>query len=519
VVQVTKRTCAVLVLGMALGAVGASAYVRFIPSSAGETAQPMADDNRPGDAQAPTGGKLATGKKATEKSGRKPNIVFILTDNLGYGEPGCYGGGILRGAPTPRIDRLAAEGLRSLNFNVESQCTPSRSAIMTGRFAIRSGTMRVPPTDGKLYGLTQWEITIAKLLSQLGYATGLFGKWHLGDREGRLPTNQGFDEWYGIPNTTDVTLYPSAPGFDPKVAPVGYIMEGRKGEKSRNLEIYDLKTRRTIDSEITKRTIDFMKRSVKDGKPFYAYVPLTQVHYPTIPHPDFAGKTGNGDWADCLAELDHHVGEIVDAVKDLGIDEDTIIVFTSDNGPEELLPWRGWAGPWSGSYFTAMEGSLRVPFIFRWTGRAAPGRVSNEIVHEVDTFTTFVKLAGGAAPKDRMIDGVDQSDFFLGKSDKSNREGFLCYVNGILYAIKWRNWKAHYIWQEYRFDAPQRLGNDRPRLHNLLVDPRERNNVAETNGWVFHPMGKMVSEFEESLRKEPPVPPGTADPYRPRAQE
>ncbi len=118
-----------------------------------------------------------------------------------------------------------------------------------------------------------------------------------------------------------------------------------------------------------------------------------------------------------------------------------------------------------------------------------------------------------------MIDGVDQSDFFLGKREKSNREGFLYYVNDTLYAIKWRNWKAHYIWQEYRFDTPQRLGNDRPRLHNLLVDPRERNNVAEINGWVFHPMGKIVGEFQESLRKEPPIPPGTADPYQPGKQK
>jgi arylsulfatase A-like enzyme len=507
----TKNTCTVLVLGLVLGAASAWTYIYFNPSIAAQSSQrPTSFANqsaalRAGDDRAPA---------AKTPAGGKPNIVFILADNLGYGEPGCYGGGILRGAPTPRIDRLATEGLRLLNFNVESQCTPSRSDIMTGRFAIRSGTMRVPPTDGKPYGLTQWEITIAELLSAQGYATGHFGKWHLGDQAGRYPTDQGFDEWYGIPNTTDVSLYSSAPEFDPKVAPLGHIMEGRKGEKTRNLEVYDLKTRRTIDAAITRRTIDFMKRSVRGGKPFYAYMPLTQVHYPTIPHPDFAGKTGHGDFADSLAEMDHHVGEIVDAVKALGIDENTLIVFTSDNGPEETLPWRGWAGPWAGSYFTAMEGSLRVPFLFRWTGKAKAGRVSNEIVHQVDTFTTFARLAGAKVPADRMIDGVDQSDFLLGKAEKSNREGFPVYLNDTLYAVKWRNWKAHYIWQEYRFDAPLRLGNDRPRLHNLLVDPRERNNVAEVNGWVFHPMGKMLGEFQESLRKEPPIPPGTADPYR-----
>src|SRR5215469_10983701 len=172
-VQITKRTCAVLVLGMALGAAGASAYVRFVPSSAAQTPQRRpgnlenervalgAGDDRAADAKAPTG--------------PKPNIVFMLADNLGYGEPGCYGGGILRGAPTPRIDKLASEGLRLLNFNVENQCTPSRSALMTGRFPIRSGTMKVP-RGGAPNGLTLWEVTIAELLSARGYATGLWGK-------------------------------------------------------------------------------------------------------------------------------------------------------------------------------------------------------------------------------------------------------------------------------------------------------------------------------------------------------
>ena len=153
----------------------------------------------------------AAGVLSQEKSaGTKPNIVFILMDNLGYGEVGVYGGGITRGAPTPRIDRLAVEGTRLTNFNVEAQCTPSRSAIMTGRFSIRSGTHSVP-IGGGLEGLTQWEVTIAELLSGAGYATGAFGKWHLGSEDGRLPNDQGFDEWYGIPRTTDEAFWPSEP--------------------------------------------------------------------------------------------------------------------------------------------------------------------------------------------------------------------------------------------------------------------------------------------------------------------
>jgi arylsulfatase len=200
-------------------------------------------------------------------------------------------------------------------------------------------------------------------------------------------------------------------------------------------------------------------------------------------------------------------------VQNLCIEKDTIVVFASDNGPEEMLPWRGWAGPWAGSYFTAMEGSLRAPFILRWPGRVPAGQVSNEIVHEVDTYATFGRFAGADLPTDRIIDGVDQGDFFLGKQEKSNREGFPCYVADTLHAVKWRNWKVHYVWQEYMFDPPQRLAN--PRVHDLYVDPRERNSVASMNTWVYHPAFKIVDDFQASLKKEPPIPVGTPDPYVP----
>src|SRR3954447_17504729 len=172
-------------------------------------------------------------------NGSKPNIVFILMDNLGYGEVGVYGGGITRGAPTPRIDQLAAEGTRLTNFNVEAQCTPSRSSFMTGRFSIRSGTHSVPLGEG-LDGLTRWEVTLAEALSDVGYATGAFGKWHLGSVQSRLPNAQGFDEWYGIPRTTDEAFWPSEPAAKSAGIPFTHIMEGRKGEKSRDGVVYDL---------------------------------------------------------------------------------------------------------------------------------------------------------------------------------------------------------------------------------------------------------------------------------------
>jgi arylsulfatase A-like enzyme len=211
---------------------------------------------------------------------------------------------------------------------------------MTGRHPIRSGTYSVP-IDGRPYGLVQWEITIAELLSGQGYATAHYGKWHLGDSEGRYPTDQGFDEWYGIPNSSDESFWPQQKYFDPQMAHLEHVMEGRRGEKSRHVKVYDAEARREIDLEVTAKTIDFTKRSVQAGKPFFAYVPLTQVHLPTEPSKQFAGKTGNGDWADVLAQMDWCVGQILDAVTELKIQDNTIFVFTSDNGPEDTYPWRG----------------------------------------------------------------------------------------------------------------------------------------------------------------------------------
>jgi arylsulfatase len=443
----------------------------------------------------------------------KPNIVFVLMDNLGYGEVGCYGGGELRGAPTPRIDKLAKEGTRLTNFNVEAQCTPSRSALMTGRFAIRSGTHSVP-LPGTPDGLTRWEVTIAKLLSSAGYATAHFGKWHLGSSDGRLPSDQGFDEWFGIPRTTDEAMYPSQAGAKALKLPFMHTMEGRKGEKSRELVVYDLDQRRLIDAEVTRRTIDFMKRIVQAGKPFYVYVPFTLVHFPALPNPKFAGKTGNGDFPDALAEMDANVGQVLDAVDALGIRDNTIFVFASDNGPDPTAPSQGSAGPWRGYYFTHMEGSLRAPFIIRWPNKIPADRVSNEIVHEVDIFTTFARIAGAAVPQDRPVDGVDQSDFLFGKS-KSNREGFPVFVADRLEAVKWRNYKlAFYEAQRDWWSPAIKLGV--PQIFDLYTDPREEYPATlAPDGWVSIPMMKIVADFETSLKKYPPIAPGTLDPYTP----
>lgn len=441
----------------------------------------------------------------------KPNILVILADNLGYGEVGAYGGGITRGAPTPRIDSIAADGLRLTNANMETQCTPSRSALMTGRFAIRSGTYAVP-FGGVPDGLTQWEVTVGEALSNAGYATGYFGKWHLGSLDGRLPNDQGFDTWFGIPRTTDEVTWSRSPNWSPDVAPLEKIMEGQKGQKSRALRDYDWDQRRLIDREVTLRTIDFMKQQNAAGEPFFAYVSLTQPHLPTEPNPDFAGKTGNGNWADMLAEMDHHVGQMLDALDALGRQDDTIVIFTSDNGPEFVQPWDGWAGPWRGQYFTHLEGGIRVPFMVRWPGKIAAGRVSNELLHGVDLFPTLAALAGADVPRDRPIDGVDQSDFILGQSESSGREAIPIWCADRLQAVKWRNYKMHFYQQETMFSPPVKLPI--PFIINLFTDPQERKPTVDT--WVVGPILRVVAEFEASLEQHPLIPMGTPDPFEPQ---
>jgi arylsulfatase len=447
-------------------------------------------------------------------------LVFL--DNFGWGEPGFNGGGIIRGAATPRLDQLANEGLRLTNFNVEVQCTPSRSAIMTGRYAIRSGNGVAPLGEG-VYGLVQWEVTMAEMLSDAGYSTGMFGKWHLGRTEGRFPTDQGFDEWYGIPNSTDESAYTALHGFAESGVEETYIMQGRKGAIPNKVKPYRLDDRPLIDGDLTTRAIDFMERQSKSGKPFFLYLPYTATHYPTRPHPDFVGKTGNGNWADLLLQIDTYNGRLLDAIDELGIRDNTIFIFTADNGPEAMPRGNtsltvetanpGSAGPWRGTLFTGFEGALRVPFVIRWPGNIPAGTASNEIVHEMDLFPTFARIAGGKVPEDRVIDGIDMFDFFLGKQEESGREGIIVYMGNDIYGVKWRNWKVNFKELESVFGATQEYGM--PRVYNLINDPQERENVLFPNTWVPKAASGLLVEHAASLQANPPIKTGALDPYQP----
>jgi arylsulfatase len=361
--------------------------------------------------------------------------------------------------------------------------------------------------------LTLWEITIAELLSAQGYATGIWGKWHLGSAETRFPTNQGFDEWYGIPNTSNEAQFTTAPGYNPATSETPYIWEQKTGEAPRKVKVFDMDSRRLVDRDAAHKSIDFMERNVRARKPFFLFYPITQIHFPTLPHPDFAGKTGAGDLADAMAEADYNTGLVLDAIDKLGISRNTIVLWCTDNGAEQRRPWRGSAGPWSGFYNTVMEGGVRTPCIIRWPGRIPAGRVSNEIVHQVDLLPTFAAAVGAdIVPKDRAIDGVNQLPFLEGKQPKSSRDHVIFYANTQLRAVKCRDWKLHYVF------APEAGAAPVPplmRLFNLLSDPKEESDIKDANPWAQSVMDKLVAEFVATTERYPHVPPNAQDPYVP----
>jgi len=451
----------------------------------------------------------ASNQASARAESARPNIVLILSDNLGIGEVGVYGGA--RGVPTPTLDGLAGQGVRFTNFNVEYHCVVSRIALLTGRYGLRTG-------DGLTEGMTLWEVTIAEALRSIGYATGIYGKWHVGGdnwKGRREPTQQGFDEWYGIPGTSHTTQFTSFEGFDTARNEVPYIWEAKAGELSRQVKPYNLETRRTIDREAAERGIAFMERNVKAGKPFFFFYPMTQIHFPTLPHPDKAGTTGAGDIGDAMADMDYNVGLVLESLERLGIAENTFLIFCGDNGAELRRPWRGAAGPWRGYYNSALEGGIRTPCLIRWPGRIPPGRVSNDVIHEIDLFPTIAAAVGAPeiVPKDRPIDGVNQLPFLEGKQVRSGRNSVLFIAReSHIMAVKWHDWK---LWYHYQTELPDPEPDNLLRLYDLRVDPREEIDVKDYFPWVISVMDGIVAEYEASLVVYPRVPVGIDDPYVP----
>ncbi len=448
---------------------------------------------------------------------KQPNIVFVLCDNTGWGDFSCYGGD----TPTPRIDALASEGIRFNNYTVEAQCTPTRSALLTGRQSVRSGTYKVVfPGQGEA-GLVPWEYTIAELLSDAGYATSLWGKWHCGDVEGRLPNDQGFDEWWGYKNSVDEAGWTSYAAFDALAKTLGVeapqIWEGKKGSKSTAVRELNLEVRPLLDELIVGKASDYIKRAAAGDKPFFTYVALSHMHPPEAVHPEFdqTDPSRLGMYADIIAEMDHRVGQIVDCVHEAGIADNTIIVFSSDNGPGmiDVHPPGGSSGPFRGGFMTPpWEGSMRVAAMVRWAGKVPAGVVTEEMLSAHDWYQTFAALAGASdkVPTDRPMDGVDASKFLLGESEKTGREAILFFgPDGLLMSSKWRQVKA--VLRYCEGISEPIVEPQFPMFFDLGSDPGEQYNLFNTKldmGWMFGVALRPVAEYLNSIARYPNIEPG-----------
>jgi arylsulfatase len=372
---------------------------------------------------------------------------------------------------------------------------------------------------GEPDGLSPWEYTIAELLSDAGYATALFGKWHIGSKVGRLPNDQGYDEWWGINEGSNAAAYTSTPQFDPKVSEVPHIWQGIKGQKSIKVRIYDKKAKRSLDRESTDRTITFIKKNASAAKPFFVYVGFTHFHPPWGVHPDFVNKSKAGIYADTKMEIDHNIGQILDALKKAGIEKNTIVILTGDNGAANypspgLVTGEvgGSNGPWRGGLSTAYEGGMRTPAMIRWPGKVPAGKVTDEIFADLDWYPTIAHLIGEQSriPTDRPIDGVSQRTFLLGKQKKSSREHVVTYVGDKVFAVKWRNMKIHFaafegthsVLRTYTF----------PQVFDIKEDPSENyelwGNEGYAHAWVMGPVTKILAELTASMQKYPNIRPG-----------
>ena len=259
-----------------------------------------------------------------------------------------------------------------------------------------------------------------------------------------------------------------------------------------------------------------MRRSVAADTPFFVYFNHSMMHMPVIPRAEFKGRSGQGEWADSLLELDGDFGRLLDLLDELEVVDDTLVVFAGDNGPEDVLLWRGSPGYWEGSYFAGGEGNLRTPCVVRWPGHVAPGRASDEIMHVTDWFTTILRAAGLSAPADRVIDGVDQMDWLSGNAERSGREGYIYWMGPEMYGVKWRNFKLVFVAQRYMQDAAVKLPT--PRLVNLATDPQEREAVSlpYLHSWVATHFNGLIAEYGASVHREPLIPVGARLEHTPK---
>ncbi len=412
----------------------------------------------------------------------KPNIVVILADDLGYGDVGVFGAPNIR---TPRLDAMAAEGQKWTNFYVQPVCSPSRSALLTGRLPVRNGMFgtleRGSPKvfrDNAVQGLPPEELTIAEVLKSAGYRTGMVGKWHLGHLPEFLPTRHGFDSWYGLPFSHDMQAtvridrgFRTTAFYEPK--PEYWDVPLMRG---------DAVLERPVDHRtLTRRYTDEAVRFIAENRsrPFFLYIAHSMPHIPLARSAGFVGRSAGGVYGDVIEEIDWSVGKVLDALRAARIDRNTLVLFTSDNGP--WLPLRahgGSAGPLHAGKGTTWEGGVRTPAIFWWPGTVKPGAVTG-IGSGLDLLATAAALAG-APPSDRVIDGVDLGPALRGAGPSPRNELFY-YWDSELRAVRKGRYKAHFITSGAYGEGEPRGTHTPPLLFDLATDPGERFDVAATH--------------------------------------
>ena len=427
---------------------------------------------------------------AAVASARQPNVVVIFIDDMGYGDIGPYGATKQR---TPHLDRMAKEGMKLTSFYAAPVCSVSRAQMMTGCYGAR---VSVPGVyfPGQSVGLNTTEVTVAERLKEKGYATQMVGKWHLGDQPEFLPTRQGFDHYLGIPYSNDM-LKKSA---DTKIPVVPLLRD----EKIVELMDGDAQTR--LVEIYTKEAVDFIGRN-KD-KPFYLYFAHNAVHTPIHPGAAFAGKSQNGRFGDWVEEVDWSVGQVLDALRSQGLDKDTLVVFTSDNGPWLIKGTDGGsAGPLRGGKGSTWEGGMREPTIAWWPGHVPAGSVNDAVAGTIDLLPTFVALAGGTVPASPVIDGRDITPILLGQSKESAREAHYYFSGYDLQAVRQGRWKLALV--------PQPEGNNVKkspklaaglRLYDLDAEIGEQTDVAAQHPEVVAKLKALADKMAAEIGgKEP----------------
>jgi arylsulfatase A len=407
---------------------------------------------------------------------QRPNIVFILCDDLGYGDLGSYGSKL----HTPNLDRLASEGMRFTDFcSADPVCSPSRAALMTGRYPTRVGVPRVFfPQDTT--GLNLDETTMADMLRAQKYKTMCIGKWHLGRPTPYLPTNRGFDAYFGIPYSNDM---------NPRVL----LRNSEVIEETADLE--------SLTERYTTEASRFIAAS--KGSPFFLYMPHTYPHIPLAASKRFRGKNPGGLYGDVVAEVDWSVGEVIKALKQNGLEQNTLVMFSSDNGPW----YQGSPGKLRGRKNTTYEGGIREPFIARWPGKIPAGRVSSGLASMMDIFPTVAKLCGGEMPA-KPVDGIDIWPLLHGDKQVIERAPLLYFDNWDLQCARWMNWKLHVARHNTAAytPAPQEGRHSytlpKPELYNLANDPDESYDVAADNPQIVAQIEDKIAGTLKSFPEE-----------------